>query len=78
MHRVKICVHNKCMGFYEELTTASSHVFLSHKKNNEHFIDSTSIAAKTTLHIPMHPQMVSIISMNVNKTKLPATVHCRL
>ena len=53
MHRVKTCLHNKCMGFYGELATASSHVFLSHKKYNEHFIDSTSIAAKTTLHIPI-------------------------
>ena len=53
MHTVKTCLHNKCMGFNGELTTASSHVFLSHKRNNVHFIDSTSIAAKTTLHIPI-------------------------
>ena len=53
MHRVKTCLHNKYMGFYGELTTASSHVFLSHKRNNVHFIDNTSIAAKTTLHIPI-------------------------
>ena len=53
MHRVEKCMHNKCTGLYGELTTASSHVFLSHQKKNVNFIDSTSIAARTTVHVPI-------------------------
>ena len=52
MHRVETCIRNKCMGLYGELSTASSRVFLSHKKI-VNFIDNTSIAVKTTLHIPI-------------------------